>query len=175
MAAPTVDRAGRTADDDAAAPELARHRWTDRPDRPRRIGARTLDDKFGLGGAAVSSFCLVWLLYEQLLPTSGVLGFFICWYVAFIGLYAGVTAMSQPRPIVVDRIASAVVHGAAAFVGFALVTTLAFVFIKGWPAYTSRELLHPRHGRRQRAGRLRPRWHPARDRRLADRGRLSRS
>lgn len=133
MAAPTLDRpvaATTTLPAQTALPEEPT-----RADRPRRIGAQTLDDKLSLGGAVISSFCLTWLLYEQLLPTSGVLGFFMFWYVAFIGLYAGVTAMSQPWPIVVDRIVAAVVQGAAAFVAFALFTTLAFVFIKGFAAY----------------------------------------
>jgi phosphate transport system permease protein len=77
----------------------------------------------------------VWLLYNQILPFSGKLGFVICWYVAFVGIYTGVTAMSQPRPIVVDRFATAVVHGGAATVALALLSTLIYVFAKGFPAY----------------------------------------
>ena len=82
-------------------------------------------------GAGVASLCLVWLLYSQVLPFSGKLGFFLCWYVVFVVLYAGITALSQPLPIVRDRIASALVHGGAGVVGIALVSTVVFTFVKG--------------------------------------------
>ncbi len=57
---------------------------SDGPDRPRSISSRTLDDWLTLGGAGIASLCLVWLLYTQVLPFSGKLGFFLCWYVAFV-------------------------------------------------------------------------------------------
>jgi phosphate transport system permease protein len=103
-------------------------------DAPRAISSRTVDDWMSLIGSAVSSLCLVWLLFEQILPLSGKLGFVICWYLAFVALYALVTAMSHPRPVVVDRIASAAVYGCAAVVGIALASTILFTFVKGWPA-----------------------------------------
>lgn len=106
-----------------------------KPDRPRSVQARTADDRATLVGAMVSSFCLIWLLYAQLLPLSGKLGFVICWYVAFVGIYAGVTALSQPRPIVVDRVASAIVHGGASIVALAILSTVFYTYVKGWPAY----------------------------------------
>jgi phosphate transport system permease protein len=133
MAAPTIDRTYLPAETETLLRDDSIS--TERADRPRKVSARTLDDKLGLGGSALGSLCLVWVLYEQVLPTSGVAGFFLCWYLAFMGLYAGVTALSQPLPIVLDRMASALVQGAAALVGFALLTTLVFVFVKGFPAY----------------------------------------
>jgi phosphate transport system permease protein len=105
------------------------------PDRPRSVRARTPDDWATLVGAAVSSFCLVWLLYTQLLPLAGKLGFVICWYVAFVGVYAGVTALAHPRPVVIDRIATAIVHGGAAIVAIAILSTVIYTYVKGWPAY----------------------------------------
>ena len=104
-------------------------------DRPRPISSRTMDDWLSLGGAAVASLFLDWLLFEQILPTSGIAGFIICWYVCFVGLYAGVTALSQPRPIVIDRIATGAVHGAAALVAVVLISVLSYTFVEGWPAY----------------------------------------
>jgi phosphate transport system permease protein len=104
-------------------------------DRPRQIGARTFDEKMSVVGAFVAAFATDWILYEHVLPFSGIVGFFVCWYVFFIGFYAGVTALANPRPVVIDRIASAVVHGAALLVGLALLTTIVYVFLKGFPAY----------------------------------------
>lgn len=104
-------------------------------DRPRPVSRRTSDDWFTLLGSMVASLCLVWVLYERVLPFSGKIGFVLCWYIAFVGFYTGVTALSQPGPIVRDRLASALVHGAAALVGLALASTVIYTYIKGWPAY----------------------------------------
>jgi phosphate transport system permease protein len=103
-------------------------------DRPRDISERTFDDLASAVGAAAGSLAVVWLVYERLLALAGVLGFVVCWYLAFLVLYAVLTAFTHPRTAVVDRLMSAVVHGAALVVGTALVTTIGFVFVKGWPA-----------------------------------------
>lgn len=106
-------------------------------DSPRVLVRHSLDDRLALLGAAVGSFSLVWVLYERVLPFSGLLGFVLCWYAAFLGLYAKLTAMSHPRPIVIDRVAQAVVAGGAAVVGIALLATVVFTFARGW-----RPLIH---------------------------------
>ena len=106
------------------------------PDRPRSVSARTADDWLTLIGAFVASLALDWLIYTQLTPFSGKLGFAVGWYLLFVLLYGGLTAMSQPMVIVKDRIASALVQGAAGVVGFCLVATLVYVFVKGYPAYS---------------------------------------
>jgi phosphate transport system permease protein len=121
--------------DEPAPPSTGRVDPPQRADRPRQVTARTRDDWLSLVGAAVGSLCLVWLLYTQVLPFSGKLGFVLCWYLAFVGMYAGVTAIAHPWPIVADRIVSAVVQGAAATVGIALASTIWYTFKRGYPAY----------------------------------------
>lgn len=103
-------------------------------DRPRKLQGRTFDDKASLLGSAAGSAALVWVLYERVFAFSGLLGFLVCWYVAFLGLYAVLTGMANPRTVVVDRIISAVVHGAALVVGLALVSTVGLTFYRAWPA-----------------------------------------
>lgn len=103
-------------------------------DRPRDIRSKTLDDRLSLWGSLVAAFGLVWIAYQHVLPTSGMLGFLICWFVVFLGLYAYVTAQSNPRPIVIDRTMGALVFGGAAVVFFALFDTVIYTFVKGWPA-----------------------------------------
>jgi phosphate transport system permease protein len=129
----TVDRPDVAAPDHPAAPP--KQTPSAPPDRPRPISGRTPDDWLSLAGAFVGSLCLAWLLYTQVLPFSGKLGFVLFWYLSFIAVYAGVTLMSQPLPIVRDRVASALVQGGAAVVGTALVTTVVYTFVRGWPAY----------------------------------------
>src|SRR5437868_1973742 len=85
-------------------------------DVPRRIGRRSLDDWLTLLGAALSALALIWVIYEHLLAWSGGVGFAVLWYLAFLGLYAGLTSMTQPFSIVKDRIATAIVAGAALIV-----------------------------------------------------------
>ncbi|MBE7188653.1 MAG: phosphate ABC transporter permease PstA [Jatrophihabitans endophyticus] len=91
-----------------------------------------------LAGSLAGSLCLAWLLYTQVLPFSGKLGFVLFWYATFIGLYAGVTAISQPLPVVRDRVASALVQGLAAVVLLVLVATVFYTIYRGMPA-----LRHP--------------------------------
>jgi phosphate transport system permease protein len=104
-------------------------------DVPRSVDRRSFDDWTALLGAAASSLALVWLLYTQIFPTSGIVGFVACWYIAFLGLYVLVSSLHHPRPIVLDRFVAALVAGAAVLVGAALLWTVISVFIKGWPAY----------------------------------------
>jgi phosphate transport system permease protein len=101
-------------------------------DRPRDLRARTLDDVLSLAGAAIGSFALTWLLLQRILPVDDLLGFVVCWYVAFLALYAAVTTVRNPLPIVVDRLAAAVVCGGAVTVGVALLSAVVFTFYRGW-------------------------------------------
>jgi phosphate transport system permease protein len=103
----------------------------DHADVPRRVGARTIDDFFALAGCLAGALGLVWVAYDRLLPFSGRFGFFVCWYVTFLLLYWGVSAISHPRPEVVDRLVTAVVTGAAAVVFFAVITTVISTFAEG--------------------------------------------
>jgi phosphate transport system permease protein len=55
---------------------------------PDRLRPRTLQtaDVVDIVGAAISSFCLAWLVYELLTPLSGGLGFFGTWYGLFLAI-----------------------------------------------------------------------------------------
>jgi phosphate transport system permease protein len=110
-------------------------------DRPRRLSARTTDDVLSLLGSLLGSLALVWVAYFQLLPFSGVVGFAICWYVVFLAVYAGVNSIAHPRPIVVARLMGVAVTGAAALVGFSLITVGVYTVLKGWNALPHLNLL----------------------------------
>ncbi|HJQ44582.1 MAG TPA: phosphate ABC transporter permease PstA [Jatrophihabitantaceae bacterium] len=101
---------------------------------PRRINVRTRDDYASVLYSAVTALGLVWLVYYHLLPFSGRLGFVLTWWLCFLALYATVSAISNPAPVVIDRVVSAVLQSVAAVVGIALVSTIVFIFVKGWPA-----------------------------------------
>lgn len=103
-------------------------------ERPRKVSTRTADDAVALVGSLVGSLGLVFVAYERVLPFSGIAGFFVCWYLTFLLLYLGVSALSQPRPVVWDRLATAVVHGGAGLVVLAVLSTVCYTFMKGWNA-----------------------------------------
>lgn len=103
-------------------------------DVPRRITSRTNDDYASVAYSAVASAGLVWLVFYDLLPFSGVVAFVVCWELCFLGMYAAVSAISNPLPVVIDRTISAVLQSVAVLVAFALGSTIVFIFVKGWPA-----------------------------------------
>jgi len=106
----------------------------DSPDRPRAISATTSDYWLTLLGSAIGSLGLVWLLYERILPFSGTIGFYICWYVAYLAMFTVVTAIVHKPTIVVDRLWTALITGAAGFVGIALASTVGYTVVRGWAA-----------------------------------------
>jgi len=142
----TVAGAHRTIDEDVERESSPQPRRTvvrslavERPsdpasDRPRPLRARTFDDYAGLFGSLAASFALCWVIYVFVLPFSGLIGFFVLWYLSFIAFYVAVSAMSNPRPLVVDRVASAVISGGALITGAALVSTVGFTFLRGYHA-----------------------------------------
>lgn len=104
----------------------------------RKPSPRTRDDVLTAIGAAIGSLATVWLLYTKLLPFDGKVGFVVCWYLAFVVFYAGVTAITQPRHVVVDRVVTTAVIAAPTLIGAALLSTVVVIVAKGMPA-----LVHP--------------------------------
>lgn len=98
---------------------------------PRDIGTRTTDDRASFWGSLAASFALMWVLYYQVLPFSGRVGFVILWWLAFLVMYAGVSAMGNPSQVVRDRLASAIVSSGALIVFGALATAVFFTAERG--------------------------------------------
>ena len=102
--------------------------------RPRKVTTTTLDARLELIGAGLASLCLVAVVYAHVLPTSGILGFIVCWFVTFLVLHGLIARTSSPWPIVKDRLATSVMWGLAGIVLFALGTTLVYTFSQGFAA-----------------------------------------
>jgi phosphate transport system permease protein len=108
-----------------AAPNRPRQ---DIPVRPRSL---RLDDVFLLAAAAVSSFALVWLVYQSLTPLSGTVGFALWWFVGFLAMYWLAVRRLEGPLIAKDRLMGVVITLAAAAVGAPLVLIVWFVLYKG--------------------------------------------
>jgi phosphate transport system permease protein len=102
--------------------------------KPRRVRVFTMEDWLALVGSAAASLALVWVGYLHLLDLSGVLGFAVCWYLVFMALYGFVVSVTNPRHVVVERLVAATLYLAAAVVTAALVSTVVYVFFRGWQA-----------------------------------------
>jgi phosphate transport system permease protein len=103
---------------------------------PRRVRSLTGDDWLALVGSLLSSFCLMYIGYLHILDWSGWVGFGVCWYLVFVGLYSLVLLVANPGYIVVDRLVAATVVIAAAIVVLALASTVIYTIVQGWSALT---------------------------------------
>jgi phosphate transport system permease protein len=101
------------------------------PDVPRPIGGKTLDEHASFWGSLLGSFGLIWIVYTQLLPFTGRVGFVILWFFAFLAMYAGVSAMGNPSQVVKDRTIAAAIRAGAMIVGLALLSAVLFTFYRG--------------------------------------------
>lgn len=94
-----------------------------------RPGGVTGADLGTLAGAAAGALGLVWLVYERIMPWSGALGFWLCWYAAFLLFYWGIARTQWEARHVREKIAAALVTGAGVFVLAVLVDLVGYI---GW-------------------------------------------
>lgn len=107
---------------------------TDPAEQPRRVMSGTSEGAATFIGAASAALGLVWLLYERALPFSGVLGFWICWYVLFLALYALMARMQWDRREAVNRL-TAVAFGTGGVLAFLIVIEqVGYTLLRGFSA-----------------------------------------
>ncbi len=122
-------------------PETRRPPGTPTPDRQQH-GVRPEPRRVRIGGAdpelvthvvsaAAGALALDWLVYERLVPMTGVIGFWLCWYVAFLVLFGAISATSLDRVGVTDRIVGALVSTAGLVLVACLAGIVVFTFVRG--------------------------------------------
>ena len=84
-----------------------------------------------LWGAVVGALALVWVLYERVLPFSGVLGFWLCWYVVFLVFYAWMARMQWDRRDVINRVTTVALAAAGAVVLLVVFGTDLYTLVRG--------------------------------------------
>lgn len=104
------------------------------PDLPRKVTEKTSDYWLSIAGSLLGSAGLVWVLYYQILPFTGAIGFVVCWFIGYLAMFATVTALAHGRLIVIDRLWTAIITGAALIVGLALGATVVYIVKNGWTA-----------------------------------------
>jgi phosphate transport system permease protein len=100
----------------------------------RQITAIRREDVLAFTGAAASALTITGLLWFQLAPFTGILGYIVVSWFLFILIYALLVAFDNNRPTVRDRIAAAVVYSLAVVVIAALGFIVIYTFLKGWNA-----------------------------------------
>ena len=118
-----------TAVDTATADDV--RTATASPPSPRRLGGgRT--ERWVLLLSALSSFALVWVAYENLTPASGIVGFVLCWVVAFLAtvwlaereLHGSTAATDRTMGLLIVLVGAAVVGALATILGTVIVQGL---------------------------------------------------
>lgn len=98
------------------------------------VGTPNADELFVRVGAWLAAVAVAWLITQQFLPLAGIPWFLVVLFVAGVVLTALLTTMTSTWVEVKDRVASTIITGAALLVGAALVSTIVFVFVRGWHA-----------------------------------------
>ncbi|MEY2754384.1 MAG: hypothetical protein RJB65_742, partial [Actinomycetota bacterium] len=104
------------------------------PQRPIVIRRIERDDVIVGCGSALSSYALVWFLFERLLGVEGQLGFWVSWYVVFLALSSGLTWQIRDRVRAKDQIARTVVWSAGLLVIAALGMVVLYTISRGYHA-----------------------------------------
>ena len=117
---------GTTPEGTATAPAS-----TPAPERKVQIVRISLAGTATLWGAVVGALALVWVLYERVLPFSGALGFWLCWYAVFLVFYASMARMQWDRRDVINRVTMVAFAGAGALVLLVVFSTDLYTFVRG--------------------------------------------
>jgi phosphate transport system permease protein len=106
------------------------------PDQPIVLRTVTALDVATVAGAAAASLGLTWLVYERLLPLSGALGFWACWYAAFVAFYVAAASLQWDRLLVRDRTIGVLVSTGGILATAVVVDQIGYSLVKGLPAIT---------------------------------------
>ena len=138
-----VDSAPQARRDEGAEsvpPEVAPPRTTlpQRPARrarqPRPLTMIRLADVLSIVGALFAAVATTGLLWQQISPFSGVLGYVIVTWFLFVLFYAILISFDENRVTVRDRMSAVVVQSVAALVVAALVWLILYTFLRAFPA-----------------------------------------
>jgi phosphate transport system permease protein len=103
------------------------------PVHARRVLSKsTAEQRFELVGCWVAAIALAWLVCGRIMPWHGPLIFVAVTVVLGLVLIAIITAIDAGWPEVADRIVTTIITLAAGLVGLALVSTVLFIFAKGY-------------------------------------------
>lgn len=101
---------------------------------PLRIRQFTPEGVTTVAGAAAAALALVWVLYERVLPFTGVLGFWVSVYVAFLMLYAAMAWLQWDRLDALNRVTTVAFASAGLLILALVLGTVAYTLVNGLTA-----------------------------------------
>ena len=113
---------------------LSGHPGDPGPDTPLRIRRVTAEGVLTIGGAAAAALALDWVLYERVLPFTGVLGFWLCWYLLFLLCYTAVAALQWDGLAVRERVVSVALTTAGLLATAIVIDQVAYTIVRGTSA-----------------------------------------
>jgi phosphate transport system permease protein len=96
-----------------------------------RLRKTSADGSATFIAAAAASLGLVWVLYERVLPFSGVLGFWVSWYVLFLCLYFVMARLQWDRLEARNRLAGVALGTGGVLAVVIVVMQVAYTLAKG--------------------------------------------
>ena len=96
-----------------------------------RLGKTSAEGSSTFMAAAAASLGLVWVLFERVLPFSGVIGFWVSWYVLFLGLYFVMARLQWDRLEARNRLAGVALGTGGVLVVVIVVVQVAYTLTKG--------------------------------------------
>jgi phosphate transport system permease protein len=106
------------------------------PPEPRPLSILRAGDVLSIIGAAAAALALSGLLWTELAPFTGVLGYVVVTWLLFAVFYAALIAFDENRPTVRDRISAVVVQSLGLLVVCVLLFVIAYTIFEGLPAIT---------------------------------------
>lgn len=124
--APTTVAPPRTTVPDRTLPHGAQAR--------RRIGGIRTTDVLSLAGSMAAALATTGLLWTELSPFTGILGYVVTSWFLFIVYYAILVSFDENRSTMWERVSSAVMHSLAVVLLAALGMVIVYTFARGWNA-----------------------------------------
>ncbi|HEX6453611.1 MAG TPA: ABC transporter permease subunit [Trebonia sp.] len=101
---------------------------------PRELSTIRLQDVAAVIGALVAGAATAGVLWQEISPFSGLIGFVVVAWCLFVLYYALLVSFDEDRPTVRDRVAAVVVQSLAVLVLAALVWVVLYTLWKAFPA-----------------------------------------
>jgi phosphate transport system permease protein len=108
--------------DDDAAPAIPRS----------SLGKASPEERFVAWGTWAAALGLAWVITQRVLPLQGIPWFVVVFFACGLVVTAVTAGMQGGAIEIRNRVAGAIVTGGAVLVGAALVSTIGYVFYRGW-------------------------------------------
>lgn len=100
----------------------------------RRIRSARLDDRYAVFGAGAGALAIAALLFGWIAPLTGVVGFFVVAFLAFVAIYALLVSTTGDGREVIDRVMTVMLASAGIILFGALIFVVVFTLLRGFPA-----------------------------------------